>query len=394
MKSIKKKLNIGVIGAGGRGDLSYHAHKPEEGVRLIAGADIDDSALKYFKEKFGPDAFVTKDYKELLTLDEIDAVFITTPDFLHEEHAVAALKAGKHVYLEKPMAITIKGCDRILKTAYKHKKKLYLGHNMRHMSFLHKLREIIDSGMIGDIKAAWCRHFISYGGDSYFKDWHAEREKSMGMLLQKGTHDIDNLHWLCKGYTKRVTAFGGLTLYNQITDRHAPEEKGDASWKLENWPPLSQKGLNPVIDIEDISMVLMELDNGVYASYQQCHFTPDAWRNYVFIGTEGRVENFGDEPGDCVIKVWNKRTNYNAEGDIEYPIAPASGGHGGADLKIVSEFIRYIREGGKILTSPVAARYSAATGYMATESLRSGGTPKNIPPLDKKIAEYFNADVQ
>ncbi len=58
---------------------------------------------------------MTDDYRVLLAREDIEAVFVCSPDFLHEEHAVAALEAGKDVYLEKPMAITIEGCDRILR---------------------------------------------------------------------------------------------------------------------------------------------------------------------------------------------------------------------------------------------------------------------------------------
>ena len=391
---MKKKLGIGVIGVGGRGKLAQKAHNPQKGVRLVAGADINPKALAAFREEIGPDVFVAEDYKKILARKDIQAVFITSPDFLHEEHAVAALKAGKHVYLEKPMAITIEGCDDILKTAYEKKLKLYLGHNMRHMSFIHKMKEIIDNGTIGEVKAGWCRHFIGYGGDAYFKDWHAECKKSTGLLLQKGSHDIDILHWLCRGYTERVVAFGGLTLYDRISDRRKPSEPYDTSWHDENWPPLSQKRLNPVIDVEDLNMMLMYLDNGAFASYQQCHYTPDSWRNYCIIGTEGRIENFGDEPGDCVIKLWNRRQIYNPDGHEQFVIPAAEGGHGGADPNIVAEFIRYVHEGGKIKTSCIAARNSVAAGFKATQSLRNGGEPNDIPPLAEEIKTYFDADVE
>jgi hypothetical protein len=59
-------------------------------------------------------------------------------------------------------------------------------------------------------------------------------------------------------------------------------------FSLDNWPPLAQTGLNPVVDVEDLSMVLMRLESGAMASYQQCHFTPDYWRNFTVIGTEER----------------------------------------------------------------------------------------------------------
>ena len=393
MTADPSELRIGVIGAGGRGGLAAHAHKPEEGVRVVAGADVNEQAFDRFRERFGPDAFVTKDDRELLKRDDVQAVFVTSPDFLHEEHAVAALEAGKAVYLEKPMAITIEGCDRILRTACERRLKLYLGHNMRHMALTRKMKELIDKGAIGEVRAGWCRHFVCYGGDAYFKDWHAERSKATSLLLQKGAHDIDILHWLCAGYSRRVHAMGNLSVYNRITDRHPPGERGDASWSLEHWPPLSQKGLNPVVDVEDLSMMLMELDNGVLCSYQQCHYAPDGWRNYTIIGAEGRIENFGDSPGHSVVRLWNRKNYYNPYGDEQYYIAPVTGGHGGADPNIVAEFVRYVRFGGKVATSPIAARYAVAAGCMAAHSLRHGGVPMDIPPAPKEIADYFNADL-
>lgn len=389
-----RTLRIGVIGSGGRGGLARYAHQPESGSAVVACCDVDEGVFERNRFWYGEDILTTTDYRELLAGD-VDAVFVTTPDYLHEEHAVAALQAGKAVYLEKPMAITIEGCDRILRTAREHQAPLYLGHNMRHFAVVLKMKELIDAGAIGQVKAGWCRHFVSYGGDAYFKDWHADRRRSTGLLLQKGAHDIDVLHWLCGGYTETVTAMGGLTLYDQIADRHGPGERGDASFVRENWPPLAQKGLNPILDVEDISMMLMRLDNGVFASYQQCHYTPDAWRNYTIIGTQGRIENLGDGIGDdSCVRLWTRRSDgYVAEGDKAFVMSHLEGGHGGGDPSIVAEFLRYVRQGGEIKTSPVAARYSVAAGYMATLSLRSGSVPMQVPKLDPELRAYFDAQL-
>jgi predicted dehydrogenase len=388
-------LRIGVIGSGGRGSLARYAHKPGQGARVVACCDINKAAFERNRDWYGNDITTTTDYRQLLELD-LDAVFVTTPDFLHEEHAVATLQAGKAVYLEKPMAITIAGCDRILRTARETQSILYVGHNMRHFAVIQKMKELIDAGAIGQVKVAWCRHFVSYGGDAYFKDWHADRTRSTGLLLQKGAHDIDVLHWLCDGYTRRVTAMGGLTLYGQIADRHSDAERGNASFVEGNWPPLTQRGLNPIVDVEDVSMMLMQLDNGVLASYQQCHYTPDAWRNYTIIGTEGRIENLGDGIGDdSCVRLWNKRADrFNPYGDETISLTQRQGGHGGGDPSIVAEFLRYVREGGKIKTSPIAARYSVAAGYVATQSLRSGSIPLQVPPLDGDLLAYFESTVQ
>ena len=80
----------------------------------------------------------------------------------------ALLEAGVAVYLEKPIAITIEGSDRVLETAYRTKTPLYVGHNMRHMNVVREMRDIIRSGRIGEVKTIWCRHFVGTGGDFYF----------------------------------------------------------------------------------------------------------------------------------------------------------------------------------------------------------------------------------
>ena len=384
-------LRIGVIGSGGRGTLARYAHRPGDGARIVACCDLSPAALEQNRGWYGTQIFTTSDYRALLE-QPLDAVFVCSPDYLHEEHAIAALAAVKAVYLEKPMAITITGCDRILKTAADSGARLYLGHNMRHLAFVRTMKELIDQGAIGTVKAGWCRHFVGHGGDFYFKDWHAERSRTTGLLLQKAVHDIDVLHWLCGGYTRRVNAMGGLTVYDQIADRHPPGERGDSSPRLEHWPPLSQTGMNSLIDVEDISMMQMQFDNGVFAAYQQCHFTPDYWRNYTIIGTEGRIENVGNTAPGTVIKLWNTRRWEFGEADATFPIEADTGSHGGSDALIVAEFLRFARCGGHVSTSPVAARYGVTAGYLATESLRNGGIPLDVPPVDPSVRAYFESD--
>jgi hypothetical protein len=111
------------------------------------------------------------------------------------------------------------------------------------------------------------------------------------------------------------------------------------------------------------------------------------------IGTEGRIENFGDGIADdsCVC-LWNRRSDrYASKANKTFHLDQRTGGHGGGDPSIVAEFLRYVREGGSIKTSPIAARYSVAAGCMATESLRNGSMPKAVPPLDGELHDYFEA---
>ncbi|HEU5080014.1 MAG TPA: Gfo/Idh/MocA family oxidoreductase [Opitutaceae bacterium] len=387
-------LNIGIIGSGGRGaTLGAAAHLPGRGARVVACCDADEHALARNRANYGRGIFTTSDYQELLARD-LDAVIVATPDFLHEEHAIAALSSGRAVYLEKPMAISIAGCDGILRAAAKAKARLYVGHNMRHVPFVRKMKALIDDGAIGEVKACWVRHFVGNGGDYYFRDWHAERRFSTGLLLQKASHDIDVIHWLSGGYTRQVSAMGELTLYGKVESRlpaiRGPRRREGPLCRPEIWPPMKQRDLNHRIDVEDLSQMLMRLDNGVLAQYAQCHYTPDYWRNYTVIGTEGRMENFGNGGSGTCVRLWNRRSlGYSARGSANFVIRAERGGHGGADLKIIAEFLRYAREGGEITTSAIAARESVATGCVATESLRHGSKALPVPRVPASVSRYF-----
>ena len=381
-----KELKIGVIGAGGRGVIAREAHHPEQGVRIVAGADPLQKALDALREFVGGDLLATTDYRELLADRAIDAVFVTAPDFLHEEMAVAALESGKAVYLEKPMAITLEGCDRILETARRTGSKLFVGHNMRHFPVVLKMKEVIDSGLIGEIQAGWCRHFVNYGGDAYFRDWHSERRNTTGLLLQKGVHDIDVMHWLMGSRTRRVVGMGMLSVYDRAGRRPA-DEPGCAQWSEAHWPPLEQTGFSPVVDVEDHNMVMMQLESGAQACYLQCHYTPDAERNYTFIGTRGRIENVGDS-GACKIHVWTTR-GPRATPDIVHSLKDPAGSHGGSDPLIISQFVQFVRNGGETNTSPVAARDAVAVGVLGHASMRAGSAPQDVPPLPDDLLNYF-----
>ncbi len=110
-------LRLAVLGPHNRGRISLLAHRPHEGFRLIAVCAKHLDNLEVYQEQCGPDLFRTTDYREIVANPEVDVVFVCTPDHLHAEHAIAALNAGKHVFLEKPMAISIEDCDRILDAA-------------------------------------------------------------------------------------------------------------------------------------------------------------------------------------------------------------------------------------------------------------------------------------
>ncbi|GAA1730964.1 Gfo/Idh/MocA family oxidoreductase [Brachybacterium phenoliresistens] len=384
-------LRIGVIGFGARGPVARHAHRPGEGSRVTVVAEPTERGRADARRILGEDVALVTSVQELVAEHEVDAVMILTPDFAHAEVALVTLGAGIATFSEKPMAIRIEDTDAMLALAMEKRARLFVGHNMRHMPVIRQMKEIVDSGRIGRVRAIWCRHFVGAGGDFYFKDWHADRSKATSLLLQKGAHDIDVIHWLAGGYTRRVSGIGDLAVYGDVTDRRDNSDRRMGDWYDEDvFPPTAQKELNPVIDVEDISMLSMTLDNGVLASYEQCHFTPDYWRNYTVIGDAGRIENMGDGGGDQ-IHIWTSRRSGPGHPDAVEVISRGDGGHGGADPNLVAEFLRFVREGGATDVSVIAAREAVATGCAGAESIRSGGIPVDIPEVPAEVRAYFDS---
>ncbi len=385
-------IRLGVVGFGLRGSLARCADDPALGSVVAMVCDTSPRGRSDGAAAF-PDATITADLAELLDAD-LDAVLVLTPDHLHESVAVAALRAGLAVFCEKPLAITVDGCDAILRAAYETGSRLYVGHNMRLMPVIETMRRMIIEGRIGAVQTIWCRHFVGNGGDFYFKDWHADRRNSTGLLLQKGAHDIDVIHHLSGGSSTSVAAMGELAVYGRAgSTRRDPAEARMTDWlDPVGWPPTALTDLNPVVDVEDVSLMIMRLDNGVLASYQQCHFTPDYWRNYTVIGDAGRIENLGDGPGGR-IALWNRRHERWAEPDEVIMIPDGDdAGHGGADRAMIAEFVRYVRDGGSTTTSPISARQAVAAAVAATESLRGDGSARPVPLPAAQLAAYFGAD--
>ena len=375
------KLRMGIIGLGGRGHLGNDWINNARST-VVAGADVAEQELAAFRERAGEGAFVTTDYRRLVERDDVEAVAVLAPDFLHEECAVAALEAGKHVFCEKPLAISTAGCDHILRAWQASGKHLMVGFNMRYMNIFRVMKEIIAAGTIGEVKAAWCRHFVGHGGWFYYHDWHAQRAGTNSLLLQKGSHDLDMIHWLTGAYTRRVSAFGSLDFYGGERDNDlrcsACEERRSCA-EFVDWPGHEQCVWRQEVEVEDNNVVIMELEGGLKASYLQCHFTPDYHRNYTIIGTEGRVENSEPE-----MKVWvktRKGEGYKFLSDRVHEVKGYDGGHAGGDPRITEDFLDMVLEGKEPVATPLAGRMSVAAGCAAAESMRAGGGVVAVPEV-------------
>jgi predicted dehydrogenase len=140
------------------------------------------------------------------------------------------------------------------------------------------------------------------------------------------------------------------------------------------------------VDVEDQSTVIMELEGGIKAVYLQCHYTPDYWRDYTFIGTEGRMENLDDE-SKVIVKTRDRSKRWKNLADQVYDIKQAAGEHGGADPLICKDFVDMVLDDKKPVATPLAGRMSVAVGCAATESIRKGLGMVVIRPVPANLKD-------
>src|SRR5690554_6709794 len=116
LKNKAQSIRLGLIGKGGMGTSDTNTALRVEGTQLVAVCDLYDARLKLANETWGNDLFLTKEYKEILDRDDIDAVIVATPDHWHQQIAIEAMKAGKHVYCEKPVIHKLSEGQALIKT--------------------------------------------------------------------------------------------------------------------------------------------------------------------------------------------------------------------------------------------------------------------------------------
>jgi predicted dehydrogenase len=160
-KSPNDNIQLALIGAGiqGQSDTRYALQVP--GVKLVAAADCYDGRLTHCKELWGSDVFTTRDYHEILARPDVDAVLIATPDHWHKQAAVDAMKAGKDVYLEKPMIHVYADGPEIISTAKSTNRILQVGSQRVSSVVYSKAKELLASGAIGQlnmVSARWDRN--------------------------------------------------------------------------------------------------------------------------------------------------------------------------------------------------------------------------------------------
>ena len=205
------KLGIGVIGCGGLAmSLAKHLTTIED-VKLITGADPSTERRKIFGAEFGVSVY--SHHRRVLSQPDVDAVLVVTPNDSHARIAIEALETGKHVFCEKPMAMNVAQCDRMLAAAERAGLKLMVGQVLRLFPIFAKVKEIIQSGVLGNPFGMFTIR-SSFGG-GFLGTWRQYKRKVGGMLLEINAHELDYMRHIM-GEVESVSAQMGHFLDNDL----------------------------------------------------------------------------------------------------------------------------------------------------------------------------------
>lgn len=198
-------MKFALIGAGRAGLI--HARNLARRIpttELAAVCDSNPKMLQDVADELGVAKRYT-DYRQATTDKEIDAVVIVTPTFLHRDIACAAAENGKHIFLEKPMAVTAAECDDITRAAERAKVKLQIGFMRRFDEGFLNAKEILDSGEMGRI----IKIKSTGRGPGLPSPWMYDLAKSNGIIAEVNSHDMDSLRWFTGSEAVRVYAEAG-----------------------------------------------------------------------------------------------------------------------------------------------------------------------------------------
>ncbi|MEM3572982.1 MAG: Gfo/Idh/MocA family oxidoreductase [Nitrososphaeria archaeon] len=194
-------MKIGVIGAGKIG--AFHAKNAAlySSAKIVAIADVNLAAAENLAKDVGAKK-VYSSYDELLKVPEIDAVIISLPNNLHYDAIIKSIEAGKHIFCEKPLCISSKECEDVVRKVKTSGLKLQVGFNRRFDPSYEKTKKLIDEGFIGEIVDI---HSNTFDPEPH-AGWEAKEELSGGIFFTSGTHDFDVLRWLVGSEVKEVYA--------------------------------------------------------------------------------------------------------------------------------------------------------------------------------------------
>lgn len=208
-------INFGLIGCGRVAPRHAQSLAQLRDTRLVAVADIREDRAQRFAQEYRADAYV--DYQELLARPDVDTVNVCVPSGLHAAVALDAMRAGKHVLVEKPIALNLADADQMIATARDTGRSLGVVLQNRYNSPMQQVRRLLDEGKLGHLYLGnACVRW--YRPQSYYEDdWHGTRAMDGGALMNQSIHHIDALQWFM-GPVQAVYAYTDTLAHRMETE--------------------------------------------------------------------------------------------------------------------------------------------------------------------------------
>lgn len=216
---VGKKFKIGILGCGNRSKTIISALNSVPEIEIAALCDVVGHKTRQRAEliKSGAKPVHYTDMEKMLKQSDLDAIAVITPNYMHKEHVIAALEAGKDVFCEKPLAMTVAECNAIIKVVNKTGKSLQIGTQRRHSPEYRKFVEVIRSRPVGKILQS---DLFDYRGDwrvpeadEYPKGlqyWRLNQAQSGGVVYEMGAHIIDVNNWVFDSEPVVVASIQGV----------------------------------------------------------------------------------------------------------------------------------------------------------------------------------------
>lgn len=272
----KDLFNIAVIGAGAIGHDHITSFKQHPSARVVALAEVSPQRGREAADQHGIPTLVT-DYKLLLKRPDIDVISIALPNYLHATVALAALKAGKNVMLDKPMATSAADAAKLVAEARKQGVLFMVGQNMRFTAECQTAKQLIAQNALGDVyhaKTAWTRR----SGIPRIGSWFTQKKfAGGGVTYDIGVHALDRCLYL-------MGEFDAVAVSGKTYSQFGPRGQGDGNWGKGEIDPKKP------FDVDDLAIALIKLKSGrtvlLEASWAAHQPQPDFNGTQLF-GTEG-----------------------------------------------------------------------------------------------------------
>jgi len=212
---VMEKVRIGIAGLGTATRLMLQALMRHPNVEIVAVASVREEERHAFARDFAVPTY--NDLRELCNLEEVDAIYVSTPTHLHVEHVLLALQHGKHVLVEKPLATDLQSAKQLVEASQRYHRLVIVGHSHSFDSPIQSMREIIASGRLGRMMMThtWC-----------YSDWlyrprlpdELKTELGGGVTFRQGAHQFDVIRYLGGGLLRSVRAATGRWDLNRATE--------------------------------------------------------------------------------------------------------------------------------------------------------------------------------